>query len=164
MNNPRGGDVYDLTMQRIDGMEQPLSDYQGQVLLLVNVASKCGNTPQYEGLERLYEAYRERGLAVLGFPANEFGGQEPGTDEEIQEFCSATYGVQFPMFSKIVVKGEGIHPLYERLTSMPEPIGGEVRWNFQKYLVDRHGNVVQKFHPKMQPDDPELVAAIEALL
>lgn len=156
--------MYDLTMQRIDGMEQPLSDYQGQVLLLVNVASKCGNTPQYEGLERLYEAYRERGLAVLGFPANEFGGQEPGTDEEIQEFCSATYGVQFPMFSKIVVKGEGIHPLYERLTSMPEPIGGEVRWNFQKYLVDRHGNVVQKFHPKMQPDDPELVAAIEALL
>ncbi|PKN82613.1 MAG: glutathione peroxidase [Chloroflexi bacterium HGW-Chloroflexi-9] len=151
-------------MQRIDGAEQPLSDYQGQVLLLVNVASKCGNTPQYEGLERLYEAYRERGLAVLGFPANEFGGQEPGTDEEIQEFCSATYGVQFPMFSKIVVKGEGIHPLYERLTSMPEPIGGEVRWNFQKYLVDREGNVVQKFHPKMQPDDPELVAAIEALL
>lgn len=156
--------MYDLTMQRIDGAEQPLSDYQGQVLLLVNVASKCGNTPQYEGLERLYEAYRERGLAVLGFPANEFGGQEPGTDEEIQEFCSATYGVQFPMFSKIVVKGEGIHPLYERLTSMPEPIGGEVRWNFQKYLVDREGNVVQKFHPKMQPDDPELVAAIEALL
>lgn len=156
--------MYDLTMQRIDGAEQPLSDYQGQVLLLVNVASKCGNTPQYEGLERLYEAYRERGLAVLGFPANEFGGQEPGTDEEIQEFCSATYGVQFPMFSKIVVKGEGIHPLYERLTSMPEPIGGEVRWNFQKYLVDREGNVVQKFHPKMQPDDPELVAAIEGLL
>jgi glutathione peroxidase len=156
--------MYDLTMQRIDGAEQPLSDYQGQVLLLVNVASKCGNTPQYEGLERLYETYRERGLAVLGFPANEFGGQEPGTDEEIQEFCSATYGVQFPMFSKIVVKGEGIHPLYERLTSMPEPIGGEVRWNFQKYLVDREGNVVQKFHPKMQPDDPELVAAIEALL
>lgn len=156
--------MYDLTMQRIDGAEQPLSDYQGQVLLLVNVASKCGNTPQYEGLERLYEAYRERGLTVLGFPANEFGGQEPGTDKEIQEFCSATYGVQFPMFSKIVVKGEGIHPLYERLTSMPEPIGGEVRWNFQKYLVDREGNVVQKFHPKMQPDDPELVAAIEALL
>lgn len=156
--------MYDLTMQRIDGAEQPLSDYQGQVLLLVNVASKCGNTPQYEGLERLYETYRERGLAVLGFPANEFGGQEPGTDEEIQEFCSATYGVQFPMFSKIVVKGEGIHPLYERLTSLPEPIGGEVRWNFQKYLVDREGNVVQKFHPKMQPDDPELVAAIEALL
>ncbi|MDO9446153.1 MAG: glutathione peroxidase [Dehalococcoidia bacterium] len=156
--------MYDLTMQRIDGAEQPLSDYQGQVLLLVNVASKCGNTPQYEGLERLYETYRERGLAVLGFPANEFGGQEPGTDEEIQQFCSATFGVQFPMFSKIVVKGEGIHPLYERLTSMPEPIGGEVRWNFQKYLVDREGNVVQKFHPKMQPDDPELVAAIEALL
>ena len=156
--------MYDLTMQRIDGAEQSLADYQGQVLLLVNVASKCGNTPQYEGLERLYETYRERGLAVLGFPANEFGGQEPGTDEEIQEFCSATYGVQFPMFSKIVVKGEGIHPLYERLTSMPEPIGGEVRWNFQKYLVDREGNVVQKFHPKMQPDDPELVAAIEELL
>ena len=156
--------MYDLTMKRIDGSEQSLGDYRGQVLLLVNVASRCGNTPQYAALERLYETYRERGFAVLGFPANEFGGQEPGTDEEIQEFCTTTYGVQFPMFSKIIVKGEGIHPLYERLTGLPEPLGGEVRWNFQKYLVDREGNVVQKFHHRAQPDDPEVVAAIEALL
>ncbi len=156
--------MFDLTMQRIDGSEQPLEEYRGRVLLLVNVASQCGNTPQYEGLERIYEAYRERGLEVLGFPANEFGGQEPGTDEDIQAFCTSNYGVQFPMFSKIVVKGDDIHPLYDYLTSQPAPVGGEVRWNFQKYLVDREGNVVASFHPKVQPEDPELVAAIEQLL
>lgn len=156
--------MFNLTMQRLDGSEQPLADYQGKVLLLVNVASKCGFTPQYEGLERLHETYRERGFSVLGFPANDFKGQEPGTDEEIAEFCSATYGVQFPMFSKIAVTGEEKHPLYQYLTSQPEPVGGEVSWNFQKYLVDREGNVVKMFGPRVTPEDPSVVESITALL
>jgi len=156
--------MLDLTMKRLDGSEQALSEYQGKVLLLVNVASKCGLTPQYEALENLYEQYAERGFAVLGFPANDFRGQEPGTDEEIAEFCSATYGVKFPMFSKIAVTGDEKHPLYEYLTTLPEPVGGEVTWNFQKYLVDREGNVVKMFSPRMTPDDPEVVTSIESLL
>ncbi|MEX2373171.1 MAG: glutathione peroxidase [Dehalococcoidia bacterium] len=156
--------MIDLTMKRLDGDEQALSDYQGQVLLLVNVASKCGLTPQYEGLERLHETYAGRGFSVLGFPANDFRGQEPGTDEEIAEFCSATYGVQFPMFSKIAVTGDEMHPLYQYLTTQPEPVGGDVLWNFQKYLVDREGNVVHKFSPRVTPEEPEVAAAIEALL
>jgi glutathione peroxidase len=156
--------MFNLTMKRIDGTEQPLSDYQGSVLLVVNVASRCGLTPQYEALERLYETYRERGFEILGFPANDFMGQEPGTDEEIAEFCSQQYDVQFPLFSKISVKGEGQDPLYQYLTSLPEPLGGDIQWNFQKFLVDREGNVVRRFSPRMTPDDPELVGAIEALL
>lgn len=156
--------MIDLTMERLDGSEEPLSTYEGKVRLLVNVASKCGLTPQYEALERLHETYGERGFTVLGFPANNFGGQEPGTHEEIAEFCSATYGVKFPMFSKISVKGDDIHPLYEYLTTLPEPLGGEVQWNFQKYLVDRQGKVVHRFGPRTTPDDPEVIAAIEALL
>lgn len=158
------GFVLDFTMDRIDGTPQPLGDYHGQVLLLVNVASKCGLTPQYEGLEALYEKYREQGFSVLGFPANEFRGQEPGSDAEIAEFCRSTYGVEFPMFSKIVVKGEGQHPLYQRLTSQPAPIGGEVEWNFQKYLVDRSGMVVARFAPRVTPQDPALTSALEKLL
>jgi glutathione peroxidase len=156
--------VIDLTMKRLDGSEQALSDYQGKVLLLVNVASKCGLTPQYEALETLHETYGERGFSVIGFPANDFRGQEPGTDAEIAEFCSATYGVQFPMFSKIAVTGEEKHPLYQYLTTLPEPVGGDVTWNFQKYLVDREGNVVKMFSPKTTPDDPSVVESIEALL
>lgn len=156
--------MIDLTMKRLDGGEQALSEYQGKVLLLVNVASKCGLTPQYEALETLHETYGERGFSVIGFPANDFRGQEPGTDEEIAEFCSATYGVQFPMFSKVVVTGEEKHPLYQYLTTLPEPVGGEVTWNFQKYLVDREGNVVKMFSPRTTPDDPEVVGAIESLL
>jgi glutathione peroxidase len=156
--------VLSHTLDRIDGTPQALSDYRGQVLLLVNVASKCGNTPQYEGLEALYEEYRDRGFAVLGFPTNDFGGQEPGTDAEIAKFCRSTYGVRFPMFSKIQVKGEDAHPLYREITALPEPIGGPVRWNFQKYLVDRSGEVVARFSPRTQPDDPALVARIEELL
>ena len=156
--------VLDFTMKRLDGTEQKLGDYRGQVLLLVNVASKCGLTPQYDGLEALYERYRGRGFAVLGFPANDFAGQEPGSDGEIATFCRSTYGVQFPMFSKITVKGEGQHPLYRELTSLPAPIGGEVQWNFQKYLVNRRGEVVAKFDPRTKPDDPALVAKLEALL
>jgi glutathione peroxidase len=156
--------VLDFRMKRIDGQEQDLTDYAGQVLLLVNVASKCGLTPQYEGLEKLYEGRKDRGFAVLGFPANEFAGQEPGSDEQIADFCRSNYGVKFPMFSKIVVKGEGIHPLYAYLTSLPAPLGGEIQWNFQKFLVDRKGEVVARFDPRTAPDDPALVAKIEALL
>jgi glutathione peroxidase len=156
--------MFDLTMKRLDGSEQALADYQGKVLLLVNVASKCGFTPQYEALETLHETYGQRGFSVIGFPANDFKGQEPGTDEEIAEFCSATYGVQFPMFSKIEVTGEQKHPLYQYLTTQPEPVGGEVAWNFQKYLVDRDGNVVKMFGPRVTPDHPSVVESIEALL
>ena len=156
--------MFELTINRLDGAPQPLADFRGRVLLLVNVASHCGNTPQYAGLERLYESYRERGFDVLGFPANNFGAQEPGTDQEIADFCAVNYGVKFPMFSKLSVAGDDQHPLYAYLTTLPEPIGGDVRWNFQKYLVDRAGNVVRSFSPRTQPDAPELVEAIEALL
>jgi glutathione peroxidase len=156
--------VLDYKMKRLDGSEQSLRDYQGQVLLLVNVASKCGLTPQYDGLEKLYAKYKGKGFSVLGFPANDFMGQEPGSDAEIADFCRSTYGVDFPMFSKITVKGDGKHPLYQELTGMPAPIGGEVAWNFQKYLVDRKGSVVAKFDPRTAPDDPALVAQIEELL
>lgn len=157
-------DVLSYNMKRIDGTPQALGDYRGQVLLLVNVASKCGNTPQYEGLEALYEKYQDRGFAVLGFPSNDFGRQEPGTDAEIATFCRSTYGVRFPMFSKIHVKGDEAHPLYREITSLPEPVGGPVTWNFQKYLVDRNGQVVARYSPRTQPDDAELVAKIETLL
>lgn len=156
--------VLDYTMNRLDGAEEDLASHRGNVLLLVNVASRCGLTPQYTALEALHEKYNARGFEVLGFPANDFMGQEPGTNEEIAEFCSSTYGVTFPMFSKISVKGSDIHPLYAELTSMPAPIGGEVQWNFQKYLVDREGNVVRMFEPRTTPDDPEVVQAVEELL
>jgi glutathione peroxidase len=156
--------VLDFTLKRIDGSEQNLADYEGQVLLLVNVASKCGLTPQYEGLESLYEKYQGQGFAVLGFPANDFAGQEPGSEAQIAEFCRSTYGVKFPMFGKITVKGDAKHPLYQKLTGLPAPIGGEVQWNFQKYLVDRKGEVVAKFDPRTAPDDPVLVSRLEELL
>jgi glutathione peroxidase len=156
--------MLDLTMKRLDGSEQSLSDYRGKVLMLVNVASYCGNTPQYEGLQDLYERYRSRGFEVLGFPANNFGAQEPGTDAEIARFCETNYGVTFPMFSKISVKGADMHPLYAELTSQPAPVGGPVTWNFQKYLVDRDGNVVAKISPETDPDSPSVVTKLEELL
>ncbi len=159
-----GPDVLSLTMKRLDGSEQNLAEYKGKVVMLVNTASKCGLTPQYEGLEAMYARYKDRGLVVLGFPANDFMGQEPGTDAQIQEFCRATYDVKFPMFSKISVKGAGMHPLYQALTTLPAPLGGEVKWNFQKYLVDRSGRVVAKFDPQTKPEDPALVAKVEELL
>lgn len=154
----------DFTLPRIDGTPQPLAAYRGRVLLLVNVASKCGYTPQYEGLEALYERYRERGFEVLGFPSNDFKSQEPGTNAEIAEFCRSTYGVQFPMFAKLHVRGPDTHPLYRMLTGLPEPVGGPVEWNFQKYLIDRRGEVAARYAPATEPGDPELVAAIERLL
>jgi glutathione peroxidase len=156
--------VLSFTMQRLDGSQQGLSDYKGKVVMLVNTASQCGLTPQYEGLEALYAKYRDRGFVVLGFPANNFAGQEPGNDVQIAAFCRSRYGIQFPMFSKISVKGQDIHPLYRNLTALPDPLGGEVQWNFQKYLLDRRGSVVAKFSPQTKPEDPALVAKIEALL
>jgi glutathione peroxidase len=156
--------VLERTMKRLDGSEEDLSNYKGKVVMLVNVASKCGLTPQYKGLQAIYDEYRGRGFEILGFPANDFMGQEPGTDEEIGQFCELNYGVTFPLFSKISVKGEEMHPLYRELTSLPEPIGGDVMWNFQKYLLDRDGNVVKKIVPRTAPEDPEVTGSIEALL
>ena len=165
--NPGGVTVsrtYDFEMKRLDGTKQSLAGYTGKVLMFVNVASFCGNTPQYTGLEELYQRYHAKGLEILGFPANNFGAQEPGTDKEIAEFCRTNYGVTFPLFSKISVKGRDIHPLYALLTSSPKPIGGDVTWNFQKFLVDRQGNVTAKFSPSTSPGDQSLVSEIEELL
>jgi len=156
--------VLDFEMDRLEGGAEPLEDYKGDVVLMVNTASRCGLTPQYEGLQALYETYQDQGFTILGFPANNFMGQEPGTDEEIAQFCERNYGVTFPMFSKISVKGDDQHPLYARLTGLPEPLGGPVQWNFQKYLVDRDGRVVAKFSPRVGPDDPRLIEQLEALL
>jgi glutathione peroxidase len=153
-------------MKGLDGKEVDLSKYKGKVVLIVNVASYCGNTPQYEGLEDLHEKYADEGLAVLGFPANEFGKQEPGTDAEIADFCDKNFGVKFDMFSKVVVKGDGQCPLYKYLTSKDtDPkFAGDIKWNFEKFLLDREGNVVARFDPKVKPESKEVVSAIETQL
>ena len=158
--------VLDFTMKSIDDNDVPLSSFKGKVLLIVNVASRCGNTRQYEGLEKLYETYRDRGFEVLGFPANNFMGQEPGTNAEIKEFCSTKYGVTFPMFSKISVKGDDQHPLYRFLTSdaTNPKYAGAVKWNFQKYLISRDGEVIAKFAPGDEPTSAAVLSAIEAAL
>ncbi|GAA0310265.1 glutathione peroxidase [Sphingomonas oligophenolica] len=177
--------IQDIPLKTIDGKEDSLANHAGKVLLVVNVASKCGLTPQYDGLEKLYAAYRDRGFEVLGFPANNFGAQEPGTDTEIAEFCALTYDVDFPLFSKISVVGEDKHPLYAALTAaqptatsanggaMRERLAGhgitpnpepEILWNFEKFLIDRGGAVVARFSPDTAPDDPALAAAIERAL
>ena len=177
--------IYDIPVQKISGEAASLGDYKGNVLLVVNVASKCGLTPQYEALERVYEQYKGQGLVVAGFPANDFKSQEPGTEAEIQAFCTTNYGVKFPMFSKITVVGPEKHPLYQALIAaqpkavsvsevpfreklkgygietLPEP---ELLWNFEKFLVSRSGEIVQRFSPDTAPDDPALIAAIEAEL
>jgi glutathione peroxidase len=157
--------VLDFTMKDIAGKEVSLRGFEGKVLLIVNVASKCGFTPQYEGLQKLYDRYRAKGFEILGFPANDFMWQEPGSDAEIQKFCSTKYSVTFPLFSKITVKGKGIHPLYDYLTN-PETsrFPGKVGWNFAKFLLDRKGTVVGRFDPKTEPLSPEVTAAIEAVL
>ncbi|MCL6593458.1 MAG: glutathione peroxidase [Alicyclobacillus sp.] len=157
--------VYDFTAPRLDGQIQPLSDYQGQVLLVVNTASRCGLTPQYQGLQALYERYRDQGFAVLGFPCNQFAEQEPGTAADIQSFCSSQYGVTFPMFSKIEVNGPGAHPLYQWLKQQAPgsgPDAPEIEWNFAKFLIDRNGRVVKRYAPQTKPE--ELTGDIEALL
>jgi len=161
-----GKSVHDFTLKDIDGKPVSLSQYKGRVLLLVNTASKCGLTPQYEGLQAVYSKYKDQGLVILGFPANNFASQEPGTEQEIKEFCTLKYNVDFPMFSKISVKGEDQHELYRYLTGKdtnPE-FSGEIAWNFAKFLVDRNGKVIARFDPKDKPADPKVVAAIEKAL
>ncbi|MBZ5735619.1 glutathione peroxidase [Nocardioides sp. TRM66260-LWL] len=159
--------ILDTPIARLDGTAATLGEITGgKPALLVNVASKCGLTPQYTGLEALQEQYGERGFTVVGLPCNQFGGQEPGTSEEIQEFCSATYGVTFPMTEKIEVNGEGRHPLYAELTPVANEKGeaGDIAWNFEKFLVDGSGAVVARFSPGVEPQDPSVVAAVEGLL
>ncbi|MFE6361029.1 glutathione peroxidase [Streptomyces sp. NPDC057806] len=156
----------DVEIGALQGGDAKLKQYGGQVVLVVNVASKCGLTPQYSGLERLHERYAERGFTVLGVPCNQFLGQEPGSAAEIAEFCSATYGVSFPMTEKVEVNGEGRHPLYERLVGFADAEGhsGDVRWNFEKFLIGRDGQVVARFSPQTEPDAAEVVAAVEKAL
>jgi glutathione peroxidase len=177
--------LYDIPLKRLDGAPSSLSEFRGSVLLVVNVASKCGLTPQYEALEKLYRDRRDEGLVVLGFPANNFGAQEPGTSEEIQEFCTSNYGVDFPMFEKLSVKGEDQHPLYKELIdavpqATPKPEGQlrgrlekfgmgptsptDVLWNFEKFLIARDGSVAGRFAPDITPDDPIVLDAISAEL
>ena len=156
--------VLDYTMDSIDGKPVKLESYKGKVVLMVNVASKCGLTPQYEGLEDLYKKYEKQGLVIIGFPANNFSNQEPGTDQEILQFCTANYGVSFPMMSKISVKGKDAHPLYKQLAAQPAPVGGEPEWNFDKFLINRDGEVVARFKPRTTPQDPELIKSVEKLI
>lgn len=158
--------VYDFTLNTIDGGSAPLSSYKGKVVLLVNVASKCGFTPQYAGLEKLYESYKDKGFVIVGVPANNFGGQEPGSNEEIKTFCSRNYNVTFPMMSKVSVKGTDVAPLYQYLTDKAAnpKTAGEVKWNFTKFLVDKKGNVINRFEPAVTPEAAELVKAVEAAL
>jgi glutathione peroxidase len=158
--------IYDAKINTLEGEPADLSEYKGKALLVVNVASKCGLTPQYEGLEKLHEQYAGRGFEVLGFPCNQFMGQEPGTAEEIRDFCDTTYSVQFPLFEKIDVNGANRHPVYEELTEKADAEGeaGDVKWNFEKFLVSPSGEVVGRFRPQITPEDPALVSAIEAQL
>ena len=158
--------LYDIPIHTLSGDPSSLAPYQGKALLLVNVASKCGLTPQYAGLETLQKEYGGRGFSVLGFPCNQFLGQEPGTAEEIQSFCSTTYGVTFPLFEKIEVNGEGRHPIYDALTAVPDADGeaGDIKWNFEKFLVSPSGEVVARFRPQTEPEDATVVEAIEAQL
>jgi glutathione peroxidase len=158
--------VYEFTSNSIDGKPMPLANFQGKVMLIVNVASKCGFTPQYEGLEALYEKYKDQGFVIAGFPANNFMGQEPGTNDEIKTFCSRKYNVQFPLYSKISVKGEDKAPLYQFLTdpTANPKTGGEIKWNFTKFLVDRNGKVIARFEPAVTPQSPEVIAAVEKAL
>ncbi|HTH53397.1 MAG TPA: hypothetical protein VL495_05570 [Edaphobacter sp.] len=183
--------LYDIPVQRITGESASLSDYRGKVMLVVNVASQCGLTPQYEGLENLYNRFKDSGLVVCGFPANDFGAQEPGVDEEIASFCRTNYSVDFPMFSKIAVTGDSTHPLYQTLiaaqpeassdtrSSFRERLNGFLRdkhngattnpepgilWNFEKFLIDRNGNVIGRFSPEVTPEDPRIVSAVESAL
>ena len=155
--------IYNFTMNSIDGESTPLSKFQGQVVLMVNVASRCGFTPQYSALEKVYEKYKDRGFVIVGFPANNFGGQEPGSDQEIKNFCSTKYNVTFPMMAKVSVKGDDKTPLYQFLTDKTAnpSTGGEIQWNFTKFLIGPDGRPVVRFEPNVTPDDPRLTEAIE---
>jgi glutathione peroxidase len=158
--------LYDIPINTLDGKPASLKDYEGKTVLLVNVASRCGLTPQYEGLERLHERYADRGFTVVGVPCNQFMGQEPGTADEIQEFCSATYGVTFPLMEKIEVNGDDRHPLYTELTKTADDEGndGDIQWNFEKFLIGSDGTVLHRFRPRTEPEASEVVSAIEAAL
>ncbi len=158
--------VYDFTLNSIDGQPAPLAAYKGKVVLLVNVASKCGYTPQYSALESTYEKYKDRGFVIVGIPANNFGAQEPGSNQEIKTFCSSKYHVTFPMMAKVSVKGDDITPLYQFLTdksSNPQS-GGEIKWNFTKFLIGPDGRVITRFEPEITPDSPQVTSAIEEAL
>lgn len=158
--------IYDIPVKTLSGEDSSLGDLAGKTLLVVNVASKCGLTPQYSTLEALHERLSDQGFAVVGFPCNQFGGQEPGTADEIGQFCSVNYGVTFPMFEKIDVNGPGRHPIYTELTAVPDADGetGDIQWNFEKFLLRPDGTVAARFRPRTTPDDPEVIAAIEANL
>jgi len=158
--------VYDLRVHALDGTPLDLTQFKGKASLVVNVASKCGLTPQYAGLEQLHERFKDRGFTVLGVPCNQFGGQEPGTSEEIATFCSSTYGVTFPMTEKLDVNGQARHPLYTELTATPDAEGkaGDIQWNFEKFLVSPEGNIVARFRPQTTPESDEVVKAVEAVL
>ena len=156
--------VHDFKVKTIDGKEASLADYKGKVLLIVNTASQCGYTPQYAGLEALYEKYRQRGFTVLGFPSNDFGAQEPGSNAEIKKFCELRYKTTFPLFSKIPVKGPDADPLYKYLTGLPGKQGGEITWNFNKFLIAPDGKVIEHFDSRVEPMSPELTAKLEQVL
>src|SRR5882672_7631871 len=160
----RAGSVHEIAVKDIDGKDTTLGAYKGKVLLIVNVASKCGYTPQYQGLETIYEKYMDKGLTVLGFLCNQFGVQEPGTNEEIKQFCSSKYNVKFPMFDKIAVNGPKRHPLYVALAGDKSPYLGDIKWNFSKFLIGRDGKIIKRFDSKTAPESPEVIAAIEAAL
>ena len=158
--------LHDIPLRTLKGEETNLGQYKGQAVLLVNVASKCGLTPQYEGLEKLHEQYKDRGFTVIGVPCNQFGNQEPGSADEIETFCSTTYGVTFPMLEKAEVNGDNRHPLYQELVDVADNKGhtGDVQWNFEKFLISPDGEVVARFNPVVKPEDPDLVRAVEAAL
>ena len=165
-DKPAKSSPLQFTVKDIKGKEVNLSDYKGKVVMMVNVASKCGNTPQYAGLEKMYEKYKDQGLVIIGFPANNFGGQEPGSNDQIQEFCSSTYHVAFPMMCKVSVKGNDKAPLYKFLTepATSNEFAGDVEWNFTKFLVDRNGAVIARFSNKTKPESPQVVSEIEKAL
>jgi glutathione peroxidase len=158
----RAGSIYDIAVKDIDGKDTTIGAYKGKVLLVVNVASKCGLTPQYKALETLQEKYKDKGFTVLGFPCNQFAEQEPGTNEEIKQFCSTKYNVTFPLFDKIYVNGPNRHPLYVALAGTDSPFPGDIKWNFGKFLIGRDGKIIKRFEPKTTPESPEVTSAIEA--
>lgn len=158
------GSLYEIPLKDIDAKPTSLKPYEGKVLLIVNVASHCGFTPQYKSLESVYEKYKDKGFAVLGFPCNQFGGQEPGTPEEIKQFCSSKYSVSFPLFEKIEVNGANRHPLYTVLAGQQSPFPGDIKWNFNKFLIGKDGKILKRFDSKTTPDSPEVTSAIEAAL
>ena len=158
------GSLYDIPLKDIDAKETSLKPYEGKVMLIVNVASHCGFTPQYKALESVYEQYKDKGFVVLGFPCNQFGAQEPGTAEEIKQFCSSKYNVSFPLFAKLEVNGANRHPLYASLAGKDAPFPGNIKWNFTKFLISRDGKILKRFESQVKPDSAEVISAIDSAL